>query len=39
MDVSRINASGWKHRIALHDGIAAVYEDFKSKELSELRTK
>jgi GDP-L-fucose synthase len=39
MDVSRIHAAGWKHRIALHDGIAAVYKDFKSKELSELRAK
>jgi GDP-L-fucose synthase len=39
MDVSRINAAGWKHRIALHDGITSVYEDFKTKELAELRAK
>jgi GDP-L-fucose synthase len=39
MDVSRIHAAGWKHRIALHDGIASVYEDFKTKELTELRAK
>jgi len=39
MDVSRIQASGWKHRISLHDGISSVYEDFKTKELTELRAK
>jgi GDP-L-fucose synthase len=39
MDVSRINTAGWKHRIALHDGITSVYEDFKTKELAELRAK
>ncbi len=39
MDVSRINAAGWRHRIALHDGITSVYEDFKTKELAELRAK
>ena len=39
MDVSRIHASGWKHRISLHEGISAVYEDFKTKELTELRAK
>jgi GDP-L-fucose synthase len=39
MDVSRINASGWKHRINLFDGISSVYEDFKTKELAELRAK
>jgi len=39
MDVSRINAAGWKHRIALHDGITSVYEDFITKELAELRAK
>jgi len=39
MDVSRIQASGWKHRISLYDGIASVYEDFKTKELTELRAK
>jgi GDP-L-fucose synthase len=39
MDVSRIQASGWKYRISLHDGISSVYEDFKTKELTELRAK
>lgn len=39
MDVSRINATGWKYRIELRDGVAAVYEDFKTKELTELRAK
>jgi GDP-L-fucose synthase len=39
MDVSRIQASGWKHRISLHSGITSVYEDFKTKELTELRAK
>jgi len=39
MNVSRINAAGWKHRIALRDGITSVYEDFKTKELAELRAK
>jgi GDP-L-fucose synthase len=39
MDVSRIHASGWKHRISLHSGISSVYEDFKTKELTELRAK
>jgi len=39
MDVSRIHASGWKHRISLHEGISAVYEDFKTKEPTELRAK
>ena len=39
MDVSRIHASGWKHRISLREGIGAVYEDFKTKELTELRAK
>ena len=39
MDVSRINVSGWKHRIELRQGVAAVYDDFKTKELTELRAK
>ncbi len=39
MDVSRINAAGWKHRIELREGVAAVYDDFKTKELTELRAK
>jgi GDP-L-fucose synthase len=32
MDVSKINALGWKHSIALKKGIHMVYEDFKKKE-------
>ncbi|MCC5808179.1 MAG: GDP-L-fucose synthase [Opitutales bacterium] len=30
LDISRIRATGWSPRIALEDGIAAVYEDFKT---------
>lgn len=30
MDVSRLRALGWKHRIELREGIEAVYEDFKT---------
>lgn len=29
MDVSRLHALGWKHRIELREGIAAVYQEFK----------
>lgn len=29
MDVSKIQATGWKHQINLEEGITAVYEDFK----------
>jgi GDP-L-fucose synthase len=32
MDVSKINALGWKHKIELKEGIHLVYEDFKKKE-------
>ena len=32
MDVSRIHAMGWKHKIDLKDGIAAVYSDVKNME-------
>ncbi len=39
MDVSRIHSFGWKHRIALQEGISAVYADYQSKALSELRAK
>jgi GDP-L-fucose synthase len=39
MDVSRINAAGWKHRISLREGIAAVYAEFQTKEIAELRAK
>lgn len=31
MDVSRINSFGWRHTIDLETGIAAVYEEFKSR--------
>jgi len=30
MDVSRINALGWKAQVALEEGIKIVYEDFKN---------
>ncbi len=32
MDVSYLHSLGWKHRISLEDGIAAVYSDFKNKQ-------
>lgn len=32
MDVSKINALGWKYKIELEQGIHLVYEDFKKKE-------
>ena len=32
MDVSRLHALGWKHKIELRDGIAGVYELFKKYE-------
>lgn len=31
MDVSNIHGLGWKHNISLEDGIASVYEEFKTK--------
>ena len=30
MDVSRINAMGWKHRINLREGISAVYHEYQN---------
>lgn len=39
MDVSRINKFGWKHKIALRDGITSVYEEFKSMNIEEVRAK
>lgn len=33
MDVSRIHALGWHHRISLEDGVRSVYEDFKAMNL------
>ncbi len=32
MDVSRLHNMGWKHRIELRDGIAAVYKEFAQSE-------
>jgi GDP-L-fucose synthase len=31
MDVSKIHAMGWKHKIGLEEGIRAVYEEVKEK--------
>ncbi|MFM7309010.1 MAG: GDP-L-fucose synthase family protein [Flavobacteriales bacterium] len=39
MDVSKLHQLGWKHRIDLERGIQAVYEEFQSKSIEELRTK
>ena len=36
MDVSRLHKLGWKHRIGLREGIAAVYEEFASSELARV---
>jgi len=30
MNVNRIHNLGWKHRIALHEGISSTYKDFKN---------
>lgn len=35
MDVSKIEASGWKHKIGLREGIAAVYKEYQSKLVTE----
>jgi len=35
MDVSRINESGWTHKIALEEGIKLAFEDALSKGLLE----
>jgi GDP-L-fucose synthase len=35
MDVSKINNLGWKHKIALEEGIRSVYEDFKKMEFAQ----
>lgn len=34
MDVSKLHALGWKHRISLEQGLRMVYEDFKNKTLT-----
>jgi GDP-L-fucose synthase len=34
MDVSRLHALGWKHRIGLREGIASVYTEFAKSELA-----
>ncbi|MCB0763369.1 MAG: GDP-L-fucose synthase, partial [Flavobacteriales bacterium] len=34
MDVSRLHALGWKHRIGLREGISAVYKEFATSELA-----
>lgn len=35
MDVSKIEASGWKHKIGLKEGIEAVYKEYQSKLVTE----
>ncbi len=39
MDVSRLHQLGWKHSIALHQGISAVYNEFKQMNIEEVRSK
>jgi GDP-L-fucose synthase len=34
MDVSKLHALGWQHRIALEDGIRAVYADYAQQSLN-----
>lgn len=34
MDVSRLHNLGWKHRIGLREGIAAVYAEFATSEMA-----
>ena len=36
MDVGRLHGLGWKHRIGLHEGIAAVYAEFARSELAKV---
>jgi GDP-L-fucose synthase len=35
MDVSKINALGWKHKVELKEGIALAYKDFLKEEFAE----
>jgi GDP-L-fucose synthase len=37
MDVGRLHNLGWKHKINLEEGIASVYEEYKSLNLEEIR--
>ena len=37
LDVSKVNAVGWKYKIPLADGITKVYEDFKQKYDSHIQ--
>jgi GDP-L-fucose synthase len=37
MDVGRLYSLGWKHKINLEEGIASVYEEYKSLNLEEIR--
>lgn len=34
MDVSRLHNMGWKHRIGLREGIAAVYKEFAASDMA-----
>lgn len=36
MDVSKLHATGWRHKINLEEGLQLVYNDFKSKVSQEL---
>jgi GDP-L-fucose synthase len=36
MDVSRLHAMGWKHRIGLEEGITWVYHEFQQLELAKV---
>ena len=36
MDVGRLHAMGWKHKIGLREGITAVYAEFAKSELAQV---
>ena len=38
LDVSRMAALGWKARIALRDGIAQTYQDFRDRHATAVGT-
>lgn len=39
MDVSKLHATGWRHRIELTEGISLAYSDFLRKETAELSSR
>lgn len=39
MDVSRLHEMGWKHQIALQEGISSVYREFRTLNIEAVRSK